>query len=252
VGDDFVVVAMDVYGPKIIATRRRYTDKALESRMLTHEMSAGRPRDDIPIMLPSDFRAQATALRNQLLCYRLTHWQPCIEVDLSDLDRSIEPRLNQVTLALKTIVEDQDLRQDINEFILEYQQQTITDRSMKLAAIVLEAIIEQRRQSSSRDMFGETLYDLSLKAVTTRINQRLKEEYDGPEDEFEPLSNKKVGHEIRNTLQLRTQRSQDYGRAYQVAWDEERILALAYRYGLTHMIGEHGTLELESGNIKGE
>ncbi|MGD9101485.1 MAG: CHC2 zinc finger domain-containing protein, partial [Anaerolineae bacterium] len=74
VGDDFVVVAMDVYGPKIIATRRRYKDKALESRMLTHEMNAGRPREDIPIMLPGDFRAQATALRNQLLYYRLTHW----------------------------------------------------------------------------------------------------------------------------------------------------------------------------------
>lgn len=248
-GDDFVVVAMDVYGPKTIATRRRYKDKALESRMLTHEMSAGRPRDDIPIMLPSDFRARATALRNQLLHYRLTHWQPCIEVDLEDLDRSIEPRLNQVTLALKTIVDDPGLREDINAFIREYQRQTITDRSMMLAAIVLEAIIEQRRQPVSRDLLGEMVYDLSLKAVTARVNQRLKEEFDGPEEDFEPLKNKKVGYEIRNTLQLRTARGRGYSRAYQVTWDEERVLALAYRYGLTHMLEEHGTLELESGDL---
>jgi hypothetical protein len=151
--------------------------------------------------------------------------------------------LNQVTLALKTIVQDPGLRQDINEFVLEYQRQTITDRGMKLAAIVLEAIIEQRRQPVSRDLLGEEVYDLSLKAVTARVNQRLKEEYEGPEDDFVPLKNKKVGTEIRNTLQLRTERRKDYGRAYQVVWDEERVLALAYRYGLTHMMDEHGTLE---------
>jgi len=79
--EGFVVTALEVYGPKVIATRRRYQDRALESRMLTKEM-AGDPREDIPILLPKEFWPEAQALRDKLLRYRLRTWQPDIEVDL--------------------------------------------------------------------------------------------------------------------------------------------------------------------------
>jgi hypothetical protein len=62
--------AYEVYGPKLIATRGFFTDRALESRCLTEE-TGGRPlRDDIPISLPQSFKDEAQSLRTQLLLYR--------------------------------------------------------------------------------------------------------------------------------------------------------------------------------------
>jgi len=92
-----------VFGPKVIATRKRFKDWALESRCLTKEMGGPTTREDIPIDLPRSFwREEAVAVRNLLLRYRLTHWRPEIELDYSMVDRSVEPRLNQVTVALVT------------------------------------------------------------------------------------------------------------------------------------------------------
>ena len=44
--------AYRVYGPKLIATRGYFEDRALESRCLTEEMGQAKLRDDIPINLP--------------------------------------------------------------------------------------------------------------------------------------------------------------------------------------------------------
>jgi len=225
-GEKFEVVALEVFGPKVIATRRRYADKALESRMLTHEMRGGQPRPDIPIVLPREFHAQALASRNRLLRYRLTHWQPEVEVDLSGLDRSIEPRLNQVTLALLTVVRDEDLREDIRAFIREYNRQLVVDRSMTLEAQVLEALVCLHEEAQERDRAAEPL--ISLKDLAERVTQNLAAE--AREDEELPrVTAKKTGYILREKLRLRTEKRS--GR-FHVVWDEGRIAALKVRYGL--------------------
>jgi DNA primase len=224
-GDDFEVAAMEVFGPKVMATRRRYTDKALESRMLTHEMRGGQPRSDIPIVLPREFHAQALDLRNKLLRYRLAHWQPDREVDLSGLDHSIEPRLNQVTLALLTIVRDEELRGDIRSFIRDYNRQLIVDRSMTLEALALDALVrlhdEKRQQGVAEPL-------ISLNDLAGRVNEALAAE-SGEGEESAKVTAKKVGHILRERLQLRTEKQS--GR-YHIVWDDERIQALKVRYGL--------------------
>src|SRR2546428_7657103 len=85
--------AYEVYGPKLIATRGFFKDRALESRCLTEE-TGGRPlRDDIPISLPQSFKEEAQSLRNQLLMYRFRNLKAGRQSEAPD--RAIEPRLNQ-------------------------------------------------------------------------------------------------------------------------------------------------------------
>ena len=60
---EFNPTAYTVFGPKLVATRGPFEDRALESRCLTEEMGQQRLRDDIPINLPSDYKDQALRLR---------------------------------------------------------------------------------------------------------------------------------------------------------------------------------------------
>ena len=62
--------AFCVYGPKIVATRGYYDDRALESRFISEEMGQHRLRDDVPINLPSVYKDEARSLRNKLLLFR--------------------------------------------------------------------------------------------------------------------------------------------------------------------------------------
>jgi hypothetical protein len=91
--------AYHVFGPKIVATRGFFEDRALESRFLTEEMGQNRLRDDIPINLPSSYKEEALHIRNKLLLFRFRNLKKSrITEDL--VDRSIEPRLNQIFVPL--------------------------------------------------------------------------------------------------------------------------------------------------------
>jgi len=84
--------AFKVFGPKLIAMRERFTDRALESRFLTEE-TGGRPlRADIPIHTPEDLKVEALALRNKLLAWRFAA-RRTVGPDPSRLVAGIEPRL---------------------------------------------------------------------------------------------------------------------------------------------------------------
>lgn len=89
-----------VFSPKIIATRTRFMDDALESRCLTEVMMGTRNRNDIPETLPPAFFAEAINLRNKLLYYRLTYSRP--DTILS-LDKSIHARVRQIFIPLLSI-----------------------------------------------------------------------------------------------------------------------------------------------------
>jgi len=61
--------AYAVFGPKLVATRGYFEDRALESRCLTEEMGQSRLREDIPINLTSAHKEEALGLRNKLLLF---------------------------------------------------------------------------------------------------------------------------------------------------------------------------------------
>lgn len=155
--DEYWPSAKIVYGPKLLATRKQFTDRATESRCLTKKMTTARPRADIPYILGAEFWNRALHLRNQLLMYRLRNHRP-ITVDPALADSSVEPRLNQVTMALKSIIANPDMRARIDRFIRAYNEEMISERKMSVEAMVLQAIVDIHHGDA--DLYGERDYTL--------------------------------------------------------------------------------------------
>src|SRR5262249_5010926 len=116
-----------VFGPKLVATRGFFDDKALESRFLTEEMGQYRLRNDVPINLSNSYKEEALHIRNKLLLFRfrnLNKKKPAENL----VDRTIEPRLNQIFVPLLTIIEDPQARRNLQELARRYNREMIADR----------------------------------------------------------------------------------------------------------------------------
>src|SRR5258708_6691021 len=98
-----------VYGPKVVAMRGSYEDRALESRFLTEEMSGRSLRSDIPISLPAAQEEEAHLLRSKLLMYRLRERHRAA-IDPSLADAGLEPRMNQILLPLLAVAPTESAR----------------------------------------------------------------------------------------------------------------------------------------------
>lgn len=207
--------AYAVFGPKLVATRGFFDDRALESRFLTEEMGQGRLRNDIPINLPDAWTGEARALRNQLLQFRFDHWHRDWPTEPL-VDRSLEPRLNQVFTPLLAVLDDEGVRANLRTFARRLQQQTVADRGLELEGRVLEII----RALADSDETGR----LAVKDITQWFADRYGEEYDGK------VSTRWIGHVIRRKLLIRTQKSHG---AYLIPPAEFGKLTLLYeKYGI--------------------
>ena len=184
--------AYAVFGPKLVATRGFFQDRALESRCLTEEMGQGRLRGDIPITLPETFKTEALQLRNQLLLFRFRNYLKGSAAD--DLvDAQVEPRLNQILLPLLSLIEEPQARQDLRDLGRRMHRQVIADRGLEMEAQLLEIIRDLRASTPDTR--------LTLKEITQWFADRYGEEYD------RKVTTKWVGSILRKKLQLRPQKS---------------------------------------------
>lgn len=207
--------AFKVFGPKLIAMRERFTDRALESRFLTEE-TGGRPlRADIPIHTPEDLKAEALALRNRLLAWRLAA-RHTVGPDPTRLVLGIEPRLNQTALALLSIIDDEAVRGRIGQALAGEEARVLQERATTLEAAMLAGLLEAFAMS-------ETAH-VTVSDATQRFNQR------ACSDLGKTMTNKWVGGFLRNRLRLSTMKT---GGVYVLSRTElAKIEALAHRYGL--------------------
>src|SRR5947209_13321780 len=184
--------AYTVFGPKIVATRGFFEDKALESRCLTEAMGQTGLREDVPINLPAEHKEEALHLRNKLLLFRFHKLQRAgVREDL--VDRSIEPRLNQIFVPLLSIIDDPEAREDLHELERKYNREMIADRGMETEAQILEII---------RDMLNSPFETrLSIKDITSWFIDRHGNDYE------KKTTTKWIGNLIRKKLGLKTQKS---------------------------------------------
>jgi hypothetical protein len=187
---EFTPTAYHVFGPKLVATRGFFEDRALESRCLTEEMGEFRLREDVPINLPAVYKEEALHLRNKLLLFRFRNLHKRAPQE-SLVDRMIEPRLNQIFVPLLSIIEDEDARRDLREFARRYNRELIADRGMDAEAHVLEVV---------RDLLGADRKP-SVKEITSLFADRHQEDYKMP------ITPKWIGGLIRRRLKLKTQKS---------------------------------------------
>jgi hypothetical protein len=212
---EFSPRAYQVYGPKLVATRSLFQDRALESRCLTEELGNRKLRSDVPINVPPGFRAEAEAFRNKLLMFRFANYGARV-ADPSLVDPTIEPRLNQVFVPLLSVIDDEGARRDLREVLHGYQRQLVADRGLDTEAQVLEVIRDLHQAVGDND--------LSLRDITSHFIERHAQEVE------HKITAKWVGGLIRRRLGLHTVR---VGGVYIIPASElPRIEQLYGKYGI--------------------
>jgi len=183
--------AYSVFGPKLVATRGHFEDQALESRFLTEEMGVHPLRHDVPINLPNGHREEACHLRNKLLLFRLRnrHKKPILD---GLMERSIEPRLQQVFAPLLSMVKSPESREALKKLARGYHQDLLTERGLGVEAQVLEVI---------RDLLAGGQERITVKDVSQLFSDRFGDEHD------RKITSKWIGSIIRRKLRLSTHKS---------------------------------------------
>jgi hypothetical protein len=231
-GKEFDPKAYSVFGPKLIATRNYFEDRALETRCLTEETGGRKLRDDIPLNLPVDWKVQARGLRNKLLMFRFRNYGRH-HLDPANIDRSIEPRLAQVFGPLLSVIADPAAQAALCDVAREYHQELITDRGSDMEAQVLEAIRDVLDKSDD----GQA----SIKAVAGLFARRYGDEYD------RKITAKWIGSIVRRSLQLKTQKS--HGVFVIAPTQKPKLDRLYERYGLVD-VGDGTNVQQQAGGLR--
>jgi len=208
-GDNYEPRAYDAFGPKIIANRSRFADRALETRCITLETAERKLRDDIPRQLPPQFFDEARELRGKLLQWRFDNYHR-ISTDESKL-RHLDPRLTQIGTPLYAVSEDEKFREQLIDYMGNSAQEV---KSESLQALVLKAI-----KRLTKD--GERI--LAVKAVAAACRQVSMDD-----EEYLDISPKKAGFLLRS-LGFKLERK-NTGTVFPVKPD--RLKEMCERYGV--------------------
>ena len=206
--------AYNVFCPKILATRKKFQDVALESRCITERMRP-KTRKDIPLHLPRDFEENALQLRNKLLMFRFEHYGQ-LEYDSSLEINGVEPRVNQVMIPILSLVSDEKKKKKIVEFIKAYNKKLSKYRSDSTQAQILRAVVALR---------GDEEEDLSFKSIASWVNKKLRDIKHGER----PLHPSSIGKINVNDFEFETKRPQNVSH---LVWNQQLGKELCRRYGV--------------------
>ena len=207
--------AFRVFGPKIVAMREDFSDKALESRFITEDTGSRPLRRDIPVHLPASFRDEARLIRNRLLAWRFATRRTAA-VDPERLPRELSPRLKQSALSVLSLIDDEQLREKVCDMLANLDRGFAEERALTWEAVMVGSIVAAFAAAKTPHV--------ALGDIAERFNARLSEDLD------RPLSNKWVGNFVRARLRLATVKT---GGVYVVPPTERaRVFALAERFNV--------------------
>lgn len=213
--------AFTVFGPKIIASRGLFDDRALESRCITETMAGLPPRPDIPLSLPDAFHAEALSLRNKLLAFRFHNLRLPRDMERAT-DPDIEPRVSQVFAPLLAVVVDRGARERLVALAKAASRKIRAERSASVEAQVLDIMYEVWREA----------LPLAVKTIAERFAERFGSDY------RRPITPRWIGAQLRSRLSLTPVKS--HGTFVIPATEEPRLLSLFQRYGF----GDVGTSDM--------
>ena len=207
--------AYRVFGPKLIATRGFFQDRALESRCLTEDMRGGALRSEIPLNLDDRFREEARQIRNRLLLYRLRMYHRAHMIEPS-FGGGLEPRILQIFGPLLSVIEDSEARSRVIEMIGSFNEDIVEERSASAEAQVLAVI---------RDLVAKGPdARLAIQDITREFMARHGTEYE------RRITPRWIGSIVRRRLGLRASRSTG---VFTLGPEEVvRLKALYARYGI--------------------
>ena len=232
-GKDFNPKAFDVFGPKIIATRRSFDDRALESRCITEEMTGLPPRLDIPLSLPETFHTEAEHLRNQLLSYRAL-WRDLLVDPCPDRDPQLEARVAQIftPLLAVAVAVNPEAKERLYQLARKTSGTLKADRGTSTEAQLLDIISELRRDSAP----------LGIKDIAERFSARFGS------DAYRSVTPRWVGFQLRSRLSLLTVKS--HGTFVIPDSENAKLQTLFLRYGISQV--ERSEPPIEGDPLAGE
>jgi hypothetical protein len=215
---EFSPRAFTVFGPKIIATRDVFQDRALESRCLTEVLHPKPMRSDIPLNLDDDFRNGARELRNCLLAFRLRTKGAQRKAAGAMVDGA-EPRTRQILYPLLATIGDESAARRVEAYCRR----------------IVDADKEERREASVEARVLEALLAVAagqqrvaIKDVAAEFSRRHAEE------EGWCATPRWIGSILRRKLYLRTMKSQ--GNFILPPSELSRLPDLALRYGISSQV----------------
>lgn len=207
--------AYQVFGPKIIATRGFFQDRALESRCVTEDMRGGHIRRGIPLNLDESFYEEARSIRNQLLLYRLRHFKDA-RAAMNAGATGLEPRLQQIFGPLVSVIGDAAARERIIALVGTMNDDLVGERSETAEAQVLAVI---------RDLVAEGPDTrLAIQDITREFLARHGNEYE------RRVTPRWIGSLVRRRLGLKPLRTT--GIFTLGPEDVARLSSLYVRYGV--------------------
>ncbi|MGH1428732.1 MAG: hypothetical protein ACRBEE_12385 [Arenicella sp.] len=210
---EFDPVGYQVYGCKVIASRKHFHDQALESRFITEKTSFRKLRDDIPNELPNTFEQEALNLRNKLLQYRFDMLTLILEYRVDWKIKGIEPRVNQIFSPLMQLADD-DFKKQLKSLAIECSKQIQKDRSATIEYHVLLALKSLLCNSNK----------VCIKDIADTVFIQYADYYD------RKITPRWTGHVVSKSLNIKTYKSS--GKFHISPNQEDYLNTLYVRYGL--------------------
>jgi len=245
----FKTKAFDVYGPKVLASRERFSDQALESRCLTAQLLPLKHLS-VPIHLDKEFETKGEELRNKLLAFRFCNFHK-IKADENTLEGLSFPRLKQSALALTSVASiiGKEVLMTVLRFLQEYENDLGINQRNDIKADILECIIELVKiDHISLDENQRPSRGIYMKDISDKFTTKYYDEYTDMPDRSNTdgvisyrngaVSAKRIGTYIGK---LGIRKAHD-SRGFYIPLPQElkTIEALANRYGLETSWNENG------------
>jgi hypothetical protein len=215
--DGFDVRAYACFGPKILASRERFPDDALESRCISFDTELIRELGGRPLTPDDEAEARAQQLRNKLLLWRFRNYQH-MKVNTRVRPIGDEPRADQILQPLLAATHGQDA--SVREAILavgrELGRATLDDRQSSLEGRIIASLA---RRASTAAACGFWL----VADVTDDVNAA------APSPTGKSVSGKTIGRRLKNVLKFR---QREEGEASTYLYDAKHLGELLSLYRL--------------------
>jgi hypothetical protein len=211
-GQNFEVKTYRVFGPKILGSRRSYSDDALESRIINIRMKETKA-EHIPLNLEvTEFEADSEDIRAKLLSWSLDNYHRIDTTIYRDyIDFSISKRLNEMNSPIICIRHwDGGFVEGLLSKSRERHTSLMEDKSLSFEAGIIKSIYELYSIKNQNPL---------LKDIAVELSEEGSRKY----------SSRFIGNIVRDNLGLATDHSRE---GNIVIVDEDRLEALKEEYNL--------------------
>jgi len=209
------VEPFDPFGPKVIASRKRFQDNALESRCITEELKQTK-RKDIPVELPPEFFLEQQNLTDKLLMFRLRNWNipnggNIKYIQFPDCTKRMQQMMAPFAI---TYYNFKDVIKELYSFVEAYHSERVIQNSGTLQGGIVNAI-----------------WHLHAVLKTEQITSKLiKKSMENMGYEVDKVYEVRIGKE-RGGLGIKAKQKTIGSKSQMsVIWDQELMETLAKRY----------------------